>query len=343
MTSTPFVPTHSSGSPWLCLTPTRNENWIIDRFLAAAKTWADHIIVADQNSTDGTLAALRATPGVEAVLNDSTRFDEGHRQQLLLKHARRIPGKRILLGLDADEALSSNCRSSPDWEKIAAAAPGTVLRFRWVNVLPGFTQAWIPPAHTAFGFVDDGSPHQGSLIHSPRVPHPPGAPVLDLNDIVVLHFQYVAWERMISKQRWYQAWEFTQHRRKGPLEIFRQYHHMHGSWAPDEIRPLRPEWLAGYDQAGIDFRSLASEPVTWWDRELVDLLRRHGPGHFRRVAIWNQDWNHVAERIGLTNPALDDPRTPLEKFVHHCLASTQHRRSDWSVRGFERLLRATGW
>ena len=148
---------------------------------------------------------------------------------------------------------------------------------------------------------------------------------------------------MASKQRWYQAWEFMRPDRTGPLDIFRRYHHMHGSWAPEEIHPLRPEWLAGYDRAGIDFRSLVCEPVTWWDRELVQMLRTHGPEYFRRVAIWNQDWNDVARRVGTNGGALGDPRSAFEKFVHRLLASTQHRRADWTVRGLERVLRASGW
>ena len=339
-------PLHPSDAPRprrICLTPARNERWIIPQFLAAAKTWADRIVVADQQSTDGTLETLQATAGVEVAVNDCPVYDESHRQRLLLERARRVPGRRILIGLDADEAFSANAGQSAEWAKIEAAPPGTVLRFRWVNILPGFQQAWIAPGRTAFGFVDDGAEHRGSRIHSPRVPCPTDAPTLDLEDIVVLHFQYVAWERMASKHRWYQAWEFTQHGQKSPLEIFRQYHHMHGGWEPDEIHPVRPEWLAGYDRAGIDFRSLTCEPVTWWDREVVQMLGAHGPAHFRRVAIWNQDWNAVARRLGMAQVDFSDPRSPLEKTAHRLLASTQHRRSAWTVRGLERLLRAFGW
>ena len=47
---------------WVCLTPTRNESWIIKQFVAAAELWASHIIVADQGSTDGTLQQLQSTP-----------------------------------------------------------------------------------------------------------------------------------------------------------------------------------------------------------------------------------------------------------------------------------------
>ena len=319
----------SNSLNWVCLTPTRNESWIIKQFVAAAELWASHIIVADQGSTDGTLQQLQSMPMVEVVTNSPPAYDERHRQLLLLERARRISGRRILIALDADEALSSNCVSSKEWERINEAPLGTVLRFRWVNILPGFQKAWIPPGYSRFGFVDDGTEHAGKRIHNPRLPCPPGAPTIDLNEIVVLHFQYVAWERMISKQRWYMAWECATHRQKRPLQIFREYHHMSGGWEKDEIHAVKPEWLAGYDLAGIDYRSLESEPVTWWDKEIIQMLRKHGPHHFRKMAIWNQDWNAVARSIGLNGIDLADPRSAFEKLAHAILAATQNHRSNY--------------
>jgi hypothetical protein len=328
----------------ICVTPTRNEAWIINQFLAAVKTWADHVIVADQGSTDGTLQQLQNTPGVEVVINDSPVFDEAHRQKILLERARQFEGRRILIALDADEVLSANCLESKEWKRIADAEPGTVLRFRWVNVLPGFQQAWIPDAPLVCGFIDDGSEHKGvQRIHNPRLPCPINAPVIDFEDVVVLHFQYAFWERMISKHRWYQAWEYLKHQQKGPLEIFREYHHMYGSWEQDEIHPIQPEWFDGYKRAGIDFRSLKSEPVTWWDREIVEILREHGPERFRRIAIWDKDWNAIAARIETNCADLSDPRSPWEKTVHRLLAFSQPHRRNWGVRAFEYLLRKYAW
>src|SRR4030095_9506372 len=98
---------------------------------------------------------------------------------------------------------------------------------------------------------------------------------------------------MLSKHRWYQAWEYAIHQKKGALQIFREYHHMFG-WAKNEIHPVQPEWLAGYDRAGVNFRSLKTEPLTWWDREVVQMLCDKGPDSFRKLAIWNRDWNAVA-------------------------------------------------
>jgi len=338
--TTPELPA-LAGCHRLCLTPTRNERWIIAPFLAATRMWATRVIIADQGSTDGTREFLNSAPGVEVLPNPSTEYDEAGRQRLLLSAARRVEGPRLLLGLDADEALSANCAASSDWVRIAAAAPGTVVRLRWVNLLPGLREAWIPPSHTPFGFIDDGSPHEGRAIHSPRVPHPAGAPFLDLDDIVVLHFQYTAWERMRSKQRWYQVWELLNG--ASPLQIYRQYHHMHGGWPPEEIAPVDPAWLTGFAARGADFDRLESEPLPWWDREVVKLIEQHGPGRFRRLAIWDRDWNAVARQLGHKSPAFADPRGPQERGAHRLLALTQARRGGWSARGIERALRLAGW
>jgi hypothetical protein len=337
------VETATQGRRMICVTPTRNESWVIKPFIAAAKTWADRVIVADQGSDDGTFEALQQVEKVIPVRNESKTFDEQHRQRLLLENARRVEGTRILIGLDADEAFSANCTETGDWKRMLEAAPGTVLTFRWANVLPGFEKVWIPGARNACGFVDDGSPHQGRAIHSPRVPRPDGAPVLDIQDFVILHFQYVSWERMRRKHRWYQTWEYLNNWQNRPLDIFRLYNHMHGSWEEQEIEPMQDDWMKGYDRAGIDFRSLKSEPVTWWDKELVKLLGEHGPQRFRRLDIWDQDWNAMAERIGVRTRDLSDPRSAAEKAIHKMLGATQKRRSNPAVRALEYVLRRTGW
>jgi len=326
----------------LCLTPTKNEAWILRHHLAAAGTWAARTFVADQLSTDASREIIRSTPQAELLCNDSPTYDENARQKLLLTAARKVPGKRILFGLDADEALSANATSTREWKMIQEAAPGTVLRFRWVNILPGFQTAWIPPNLIACGFVDDGSEHQGRRIHSSRVPHPPGAPTLDCREIVVLHFQFVAWQRMASKQRWYQAWEHFGHGIKRPLAIFREYNHMHGSWNKEEIFPVEPEWLAGYDDRGIEYRKLKSEDVTWWDREVLEFMAKAGTQRFRRINLWEQDWNRMAALAGVAGD-FSDPRNSYERVVHRLLKSSQGHRGSVFTRGLEHLLRRQGW
>jgi hypothetical protein len=341
----PFGTEHASPSApqLLCLTPMRNEAWVAALYVAANATWADMLLVSDQGSTDGTAGLLSGRDKVRLVPNRSREFDERHRQLLLIDAAREVDGPRTLVALDADEALSANARESAEWARLRGAQPGTVLRFKWVNILPDCKRAWVPPGHRVFGYVDDGASHNPERIHSTRVPSPEGAPVLDFEEIVVLHFQYMAWDRMISKNRWYQAWEALERPERGPLDVFRQYHHMLGSWDQSEIVPVKPEWLDGYLRLGIDFTRLRSAKDLWWDREVLNWLLEHGTERFRRYAIWEQNWREVARSLGEPFDSLGDPRSRFDRFVHRYLAATQHRRSSLDVRVVERCLRMGGW
>src|SRR5690242_20974179 len=81
----------------ICVTPARNEAWIVERFLRAAELWADHVILADQHSTDQTVAIARQFDKVRVVTNPSGEYDEGKRQELLLAAAREFPGPRVIV------------------------------------------------------------------------------------------------------------------------------------------------------------------------------------------------------------------------------------------------------
>ena len=74
----------------ICLTPVKNEAWILERFLRCASLWADYIIIADQGSDDGSVEIATRFPKVILVENPSSIFNEPERQKLLLEAA-RIP------------------------------------------------------------------------------------------------------------------------------------------------------------------------------------------------------------------------------------------------------------
>lgn len=332
-----------------CLTPTRNEQWIIRQFTLAAGLWADKIIIADQKSDDRTSEIARKHPLVEVIENDSNSYDELARQRMLISASRASKKsfsdkQTVLFALDADEAISSNLATSEQWLRALESPPGTVLRFRWVNILPGFTKCWIPKEPIAFGFVDDGSEHNGSQIHSRRVPWPVGAKVLDIDDVVVLHFQYVSWNRMRSKQRWYQAWEHLNFPSKRPIQLFRQYNHMY-AWPKSEIQPLRSEWIDGFDKASVDFKALSSNGPTWWDMEVLGMIKRYGASKFRKIDIWDMNWELLNRQIDSSenSSSLRDPRNLLERWIHTLLRKTQVIQSTFYVRATQVALRSLGW
>ena len=327
----------------MCVTPARNEAWIMERFLRAAELWSDHVILADQHSTDQTVAIARQFDKVRVVNNPGGEYNEGKRQELLLAAAREFPGPRVIVALDADEFLSPSW-DSPEWQQALSAAPGTVLAFEWVNILPDGSHAWIPPQKIPYGFVDDGSDHEGERIHATRIPVPTHGSVRGLSETKVLHWQYTDWPRMKSKQRWYQCWERINHPDKRPIQIYRQYHRM-DAFPRSEVHPVPSAWIPYYAERGIDLTPQASAGPFWWDDDVVDWLLESGTERFRRLDIWDVDWNAVAAKRGLTPPegGLDDPRTPVDRAVMSFLRGSQRASRLWPVRVIQRLLSTVGW
>jgi hypothetical protein len=105
----------------ICLTPIKDEAWILERFLKCASVWADHIIIADQGSKDESKEIACRFPKVTLVENNSKTYNERERQELLIREARKISGPRILMTLDADEFLTADFLTSPEWETILQA------------------------------------------------------------------------------------------------------------------------------------------------------------------------------------------------------------------------------
>lgn len=325
----------------ICITPVKNEAWILDRFLKCASTWADHIIMADQGSTDGSLDIIQCYPKVKLVDAPCQEFNMGKIRQSLLERARTIPGPRIIISLDADESLSANWKDSAEWDSIKAAKPGTILRFQWANLMSDGESVWIPDTEIPMGFVDDGSFYEEVPIDEPRVPCSPNSPSLLLKDIRVLHYQYTDWRRMQSKQRWYQAWERLYHPNRRPVQIYRQYHHMYHV----KQSPKLSKWFKGYEEIGIDMSSVKQDGVYRWDREILDLMTKNGLEPFRKLDIWQINWVKYARQIEYPEPSqtFTDPRTPLEKWILAWLQHSHINSLQIKTRIIQNLFRIFGW
>lgn len=334
-----------------CLTPVKNEAWILDRFLKCASLWADHIIIADQSSNDGSRKIARSYPKVTLVDNPSSTFNDQEQIKITLETARRMPGSRLLIVLGADEMFTANLLGSPEWDTILQAPPGTVIRSQLAVILPDLRSYWMPPTDYTWGFMDDGSDYIGTKIHSARVPMPDQASTITLRDVKLMHYVGVDLERWNSKHRWYQCWERINRPQRGAISIYRQYHRK-DVVPPHEIKHIPREWFAGYEQHGIDMTSVYREPVLRWDKEVLKFLTEYGPGKFKREAIWDVDWSKRYQDIYGEPPpiSLEDPRSKFDKLVHLWLKKTQSHFSYFDqagpnlpVRVIQKALRLWGW
>lgn len=327
----------------ICMTPIKNESWILVRFLKCASLWADHIIIADQSTDKVSAQIAECFSKVTLIDNVSEAYSEQHRQKLLIDAARQLPPPRLLMALDADEMLTANFLHSPEWNCVLEAPPGTVIRLEWVNIQPDLDSCWISEGKLPLAFVDDGSKHSGTDIHSPRIPVPAHANTMILEDIKCLHYQYTNWERMQKKQCWYQCWERINSPQRSAIDIFRQYHHMY-SMAVERLRPLKREWLSGYIDRGIDMTSINYDKSPWIDREILSYFDEHGTKKFSREAIWNFDWENIAKSLGDNDVSrYRDPRNRFERRFHWWLKESQRVQTKFSVRLVQKALKLMGW
>jgi len=323
----------------ICLTPVKNEAWILDRFLKAASLWADLIIIADQMSTDGSRDIAKRYPKVVLIDNNNPTYDEQSRQKLLINEARKIKGPRLLITLDADEIFTPNIFKSSEWQTILNSKPGTVFYFRWANLRPEIQTMWLG-GFSPWGYMDDGFDHQSAdKIHSTRIPIPINNDSIYINEIKVIHFQYIAWERMQSKHRWYECFEAIHYPNKKAVDIFRMYHHMYEISVNHTI-PTPQSWFEDYNDLGIDISSTYHEKNLWWDEQVLENIEKYGASYFKKLSIWDVNWEKMALLWGKANVDLyKDPRNGLDKCIQKWLRTTQIKHHKFLYRNLDRILR----
>jgi hypothetical protein len=309
----------------ICLTPIKNEAWILDRFLTAASLWADHIIIADQMSTDGSRVIAKKYPKVILIDNPSDTFNEPERQKMLIHEARKIQGPRLLITLDADEMFTPNILTSLEWKNVLNAEPGTIFKFQWANFCPDLKNMWFG-LYFPWGYMDDGQEHSdNNKIHTFRIPLPIDNPIVKINEIKVIHLQYTNWERMQSKHRWYQCYEKIHCPEKSAVDIFRMYHHMYAI-PPNQIIPIPAEWIQEHNKRGIDITIVHRETKLWWDELVLNYIEQNGAAFFKKINIWDTNWKEKAKLWGRQNMnPFSDPRNIMDKLIQLWLIKTQNK------------------
>lgn len=323
----------------ICLTPIRNEAWILDRFLKSASMWADHIIIADQMSTDGSREIAKRYLKVTLIDNPSEEFNEPERQRLLIKKAREIEGQRLLITLDADEIFSPDIFSSNDWHKIVSSEAGTIIEFQLANLAPDLKRMWYG-AYEPLGYMDDNYEHTGNnKIHSGRIPYSEDHIKLKIKSIKIIHLQYTNWRRMESKHRWYQCYERIIYPQKSALDILRLYGHMYGIKSK-ELIPIPSNWNIKYNLLDLEILRNISKENNWFDDEVLELFDKYGNEKFRKLRIWDNNWIKSARERNKTELVnYKDPRSFMDKLIQMWVITTQSSYKDYSFSG--RLVRKT--
>lgn len=321
----------------ICLTPVRNEAWVLNAFLKATSLWADHIIIADQGSTDGSREIALNYSKVIIVDNLSTEMQQTEARQLLFNETKKIKGKKILFALDADEFISGNFIQTESWQKILNSKPGEVFCFKWITLCPSineFTQdnLWM---HWASNIGENNL--QGDFpynyIHEWRLPYPKSLiSQTCIDDISFIHFANINEARQKMKQRFYQVFTKCKEPNKSLISLYRMYH--------NEIKrkklQINNSIYSFYNKNGLNLfdEIKLSDLGDYYKDEIFKCFDEKGIAYFQGLDIWEESF--------INNYGIKDPRSLKTKLLHLYLKLTQRSSNLIVIRGVDKVLKKIG-
>lgn len=293
----------------IAVMPVKNEEWILEYTLECASLFFDHIIVADQNSTDRTPEICNRFPKVIYIKNELKEYDEGKRRQLLLDEARKFEGCNFIANIAADEVFTANIIDEKVFnELVDSKMPGTAFSFQWV-------QLWKSPElyrddksvwsnlYRPFAFIDDRKTnYKPGFAHLSIVPEDFVEKAIKIDHIKVLHYQFLEFERMLMKQRWARLLEFEKYTQPNFLKsiILNNKYYITKDEHNINLSKISPSWIAPYP-------TYCSVKTTqsWHEETCLKFIDKFGTDNLRWLDIWDHKW-----------PGYDDKRNLLQRWYH---------------------------
>lgn len=318
------------------MTPVRNEAWVLRAFLEATSLWADHIIIADQMSTDGSREIAKEYPKVVLVDNNRKEMHQAATRRLLFEEAKKIEGDKILFALDADEFLAGDFVNLPEWKAIMESDPDDAFCWRWLNLSGDDRTRCAVGPHYYWGVHASESLYDGmfpdNYIHEWRLPWPPKTQECNKHELEGLFSIHLAWVNQVrqrNKERFYQVSTVGKEPKKSKISIFRQYHYTETTTFGD----LPKDAYKFYEDHGLDIWKYVdlNDEGAYYTAEVLRHFDRDGLRHYAMLDIWDEDW---MQRNDLT-----DPRTVLQKQVLHYLRRTSDKMATARVRTIDKLLK----
>jgi len=277
----------------IAVLPVKNEAWILRYTLQNLSVWADHIIIADQYSTDGSLEIYKDFPKVHCINNPH----KGHSNQvrwLLLDTARSLFGNNnLIVCIDADEVIPPQIFKKDLLGN--SLKPGATIQMPWIQLWQTVKKyrnddVW-KDSQKIIAFVDNGKmDYERTFVindHTSRVPTKDGTGLISFNT-PLLHLQFVAWDRFQWKQSWYRCSELVQGKNA---------RYINNKYSPtllspdDKLLETPQDWLKDI----ILPADLHDTPAAPWHKEtILGYFREYGIGFFEPLQIW-----HIKELRGL--------------------------------------------
>ena len=270
----------------ICLMPVKNEVDLLPITLEVISKYCDNIIIADQMSTDGSREIYKRFPKVRVIDNNR----DGHSNQVrwdLLKTAREYDGKKLIISLDADEYIPPKIFSH--FLDNTEFNIGDSFRFPWIQLWKSKeyfndTGIWYRNYQRAV-WVDDGvTDYTKEVIindHTSRVPHPFLKNCKRIDNVPIIHLQWLSWEKTALKQALYKCTELVKN-----LKEYRSINSAYSHSLDCNVSLLSKvpnEWTEGIGSLEI----VENLKPTWHTKEIYKLFDQYGVAFFEPLQIWH--------------------------------------------------------
>ena len=325
----------------IAIMPVRNEEWILRENLKTLSQSCDAIFVADQDSTDCTPEICKEFEKVHYLQYGTSTMGSENRRQILLDAARSYDGCNVILAVDADEIATATILDDPNWPlMLNSLQPRESVMLEWLMLWKHprryrkdssvWANRWVH-----FLFRDDRvTDYAIGNWHEPRVPQAFAENARRFEPVKILHYQFVAWERMLSKQAYCRMIELLRSSNAQPVTINQKY-----VVTKDErnmqVQEVAQEWLDPWLHIGADLNHFQNIEFCWYDSEILRLFTIHGEKHFADLDIWDVNWEHKRELAvlrgldGIPHEKIKDPRNIEQKiyqaYLNHYIATPRWR------------------
>lgn len=324
----------------IVVTPVRNEAWVLDAFLTCTSSWADYIIIADQHSDDGTREIAAKYEKVILIDNPTQEWYEYLCRTKLLEEAAKIPGDKIIFGLDADEFLSEGFEKTDSWKKIIGSKGNEIFCFNWLNLFDNYTTVeytnmhfeWAAHFDSSIDFVEEYKQREKHAVHCMRVPCLKGDQIryIHVDDFWVVHLAKLNHEKMRQKYDFYQVtWVDKNKEKANPISMYRNYN----KYYPDNISLLdTPVRLCRKgEEKDYSYLVSSSDYGKHYVDEMVAVFEREGTDKFAKLCIWD---NPYLQAAGI------NPKLPLKyRLLHRYLKKTQSYSSSKIIKWIDRIFK----
>lgn len=322
----------------IVITPVRNEAWVLDAFLTCTSEWADHIIIADQHSTDNSREIASKFSKVTLVENNNPEMNQASARALLFKHADMIKGDKIIFAMDADEFLSWDFEFTEDWKTILESKTNSIFCFQWINLIEDYSKRlpddqWFPEwachFEESYNLECLYKENEQNAIHESRIPCIPNATYTKIHNIKFIHLARINQIRTRNKNDFYQVSTLAKlDKHISAVSLFRSYNQ-----TCNPIQIDSSQLFACKSKTHDELLSLIDlqDVGEYYIEEINQIIMRMGIQHFKILDIWD---NPYIKKLGH-----NDPRTPIIKLLHLYLKKTQSYHHNKLIKVFDKILK----